>query len=123
MTFANARGRHRDVVGGLVPCRHEGARGSFLCRLPAGRAPDLGGVAMRRGSVLLAVALLVGACNPFATKGTVPPPPPGGGVVDPQGFPDYIAAWNRDGTAIAGYVPKSCLFPTARTGPGIEESC
>jgi hypothetical protein len=77
---------------------------------------------VRRISVLLGVVVLLGGCNPFATKGTVPPPPPGGGVVDPQQFPDFISALDRAGNP-AGYVPKSCLFPTAATGPGQDESC
>jgi hypothetical protein len=72
---------------------------------------------VRLASILLAVAFVLSGCNPFATKGTLPPPAPGGGVVDPKGYPDYISAWNRDGTAIAGYIPKSCLFPTAVIGP------
>jgi hypothetical protein len=73
--------------------------------------------------VLLSLAVVLSACSPFVTKGTVPPPPPGGGVVDPQNFPDYIAAWNRDGTAIAGYVPKACLYPETTSGPSHDDSC
>jgi hypothetical protein len=75
------------------------------------------------GLALLVLVLAVAGCNPFATKGTVPPPPPGGGLVDPQNYPDYIGAWNREGTAIAGYVPKACLFPGTISGQGQAASC
>jgi hypothetical protein len=87
-------------------------------RLVIGRATLLGGA-----QVLLILAVVLSACSPFVTTGTVPPPPPGGGVVDPQDFPDYVAALNRDGKAIAGYVPKTCLYPEPTSGPSHDESC
>jgi hypothetical protein len=76
----------------------------------------------RRAALIVILAVALSACDPFATKGTVPPPPPGGGAVDPRTVPDYVAAWNRDGTAIAGYVPKACLFPGAQIVSGTQDS-
>lgn len=73
--------------------------------------------------LMIGLAVAMASCNPFATKGTIPPPPPGGGEVDQQHLPDYISAWNREGTAIAGYVPKACLFPEPGVVPMREEAC
>lgn len=61
------------------------------------------------GIALLVVALTLGGCNPFASKGTMPPPG-ANGVVDASLAPDFIAVAGRD-DGIAGYVPKRYLFP------------
>jgi hypothetical protein len=54
------------------------------------------------------------------TKGPMPPnasPPQGGPIFDAL-VPDFVAASNRDGTAIAGYVPKSYLVGPVAELPG-----
>lgn len=59
--------------------------------------------------MLSAMVLLLGACSPAATKGTMPPPGLDG-QVDPSMVPDFIAVAGDDG-GIAGYMPKEYLFP------------
>lgn len=69
----------------------------------------------------VALAVLVG-CFPAVdtrTKGTMPPPRPNGDV-DERDAPDFIAAWNRDGTAIAGWIPKDYLLSPELAGRDVQ---
>jgi hypothetical protein len=73
-------------------------------------------------ALVLLAALVIG-CDRAAvpTKGTMPP-----GDVDWRNAasvaPDFIAVWDRDGVRIAGYVPRSYLFPAPTVVPiGAED--
>jgi hypothetical protein len=50
-------------------------------------------------------AAVLGACSPFASKGTMPPPGPDG-AVNASSAPDFIAVAGRD-AGIAGYARKA----------------
>ncbi len=56
--------------------------------------------------------------GPMSTNAT----PPQGGPMFDAFVPDFVAAWNRDGTAIAGYVPKSYLIGPFPDLPGSPSS-
>jgi hypothetical protein len=73
--------------------------------------------ALSSWSALLFVLVLVGACSPLATKGTMPPPGPDGDA-DVERAPDFIAVAGRH-DSIAGYVPKEFLFPEPTTTVGL----
>lgn len=109
----NAHGASRHLI-------HRGRQGAgrnrprvVVCaRVPAaGDATKLGTnpIEISMAAVLTALALLLGACSPAATKGTMPPAAQDG-QVDPSAAPDFIAVAGDDG-GIAGYVPKAYLFP------------
>ena len=66
-----------------------------------------------RGLVVTGLALLLVACSPAGTKGTMPPAGPNGDV-DPSAAPDFIAVAGVD-RDIVGYVPKRFLFPQPTT--------
>ncbi|MBA2720450.1 MAG: hypothetical protein H0U52_14600 [Chloroflexi bacterium] len=54
------------------------------------------------------------------TKGPIPDnaSPPQGGPIYPALVPDFVSTWTRDGTTIAGYVPKRYLVGTFEPLPG-----
>ena len=54
------------------------------------------------------------------TKGPVPADatPPEGGTTNDALWPDFVAAWDRDGVTIAGYVPKRYLLDGGPLTPG-----
>ena len=54
--------------------------------------------------VIATIALILAACSPFVSKGTMPPPGPNG-EVDPSSAPDFIAVAGP-GSGIAGYARK-----------------
>jgi hypothetical protein len=59
------------------------------------------------GAILVAAiigAAVLGACSPFASKGTMPPPGPDG-EVNASSAPDFLAVAGRD-AGIAGYARK-----------------
>jgi hypothetical protein len=58
-----------------------------------------------------ATAVILAACSPFASKGTMPPPGPNG-EVDPSSAPDFIAVAGP-GPGVVGYARKEDVL-----GPG-----
>lgn len=84
---------------------------------PLGRQDTLPGVERSRGIPLapaLVLVVLVAACSPFLSKGTLPPPGPNG-QIDPSSAPDFLAVAGRDG-GIAGYARTADVL-----GPGDTE--
>lgn len=71
-------------------------------------------------ALLLSVGAVASACDPAATRGTMPPPG-ADGQVNARLAPDFIAVAGRDG-GIAGYAPRSYLLPgpTTTTGRPVE---
>lgn len=64
----------------------------------------------------LILGVLLGACTPLATKGTLPPPGPNG-QVDPSALPDFISVAGAYG-GIVGYVRNEAVLPPASPGVG-----
>lgn len=58
-----------------------------------------------------AIAVILAACSPFASKGTMPPPGPNG-EVDPSSAPDFIAVAGQ-GSGVVGYARKEDVLGPA----------
>lgn len=70
--------------------------------------------------VLPVAVLVVVACSPVGTKGTMPPPGPNG-ERDLSAAPDFIAVVAGDGGEV-GYVPKRFFFREGMTSSELPRS-
>ena len=89
-------------------------------RVPAFIAVPVALLALGFVIVLTAVAVLAlrpSAADPgHPTKGPIPPAAYLANGIDAALVPDFVPVWGRDGTTVAGYIPKAYLLgPTLPT--------